>query len=67
MACVNKTIGIEKRKDLAHMKIMCVYSSNIVDEPRCIVEINGLYYIEPVARPEYICKTVKIGTEYVIE
>ena len=67
MGCVNKNISNEKRKDLAHMKIMCVYSSNIVDEPRCIVEINGLYYIEPVTGHEYICKTVKIGTEYVIE
>ena len=68
MACRNTNINNEKRKDLNHMKIMCVYSSNITDEPHGLIEINGLYYIEPVvAGTEYVCKTVKIGTEYTIE
>lgn len=67
MACKNTNIITEKRKDLNHMKIMCVYSSNITDEPRGIVEINGLYYIEPVITgTEYICTTVKIDNEYTI-
>ena len=68
MACKNTNINNEKRKDLSHMKIICVYSSNITDEPRGLIEINGLYYIEPVVSgTQYTCVTVKINNEFVID
>lgn len=66
MGCINKDISIEKRKDLAHMKIMCVYASNLADEPRgLLLRVDGLYQITPIEEgQQYLYVTAKVNNEY---
>ena len=65
--CKDKEIAAEKRNDLQHMKIMLVYSSSIVGEPRGLYSTKQGYFIEPIqAGRVYEHTTVNNSGEWVI-